>query len=105
MDQNQQQELMQAQQQLQTIMVQKEELKTKRDEIQQALDELEESGEDEELYKSIGMLLIRRDRDDIVADLEDDRERLDMKIESLERKEEQLTSKLQDAMGDQMPAG
>lgn len=99
MDQESQQELMQLQQQLQTVVMQKEELKTKRDDLGAALDEMEDVDTDEDLYKSVGMLLIRRDRDELEEEFADEKERLDMKIQSLEKKEEQLTEQLQEAAG------
>lgn len=103
MSQEEQQKLMQIQQQLQTIVMQKETLNTERDGIENALQELEEGG-DEEIYRSVGDLLIKRDRDEVVDDLEEEKESLDMKIQSLERKEGQLKEKLQESqdalMGD-----
>lgn len=97
MDANEQQQFMQLQQQLQNLMLQKENLKTQKQEISKALEALDDIDGDEELYKSVGNLLISRDRDTIEEELSDEQESLDRKIDTLERKENQLKEKVQDA--------
>lgn len=78
-------------------MMQKESLKTRKQEINNALEELDDAAEDEELYHSVGMLLINRDKDDLEEKLNDELESLDMKIKSLERREKKMKDKVQDA--------
>ncbi len=94
MDQQTQQKLMQIQQQLQTVMMRKESLKTQKNEIDRALEEL---GDGDETYRSVGTILIRRDPEDLADELEEEKEDLDMKISSLQRKEDQLKEKLQES--------
>jgi len=91
---------MQMQQQLQNIMVQKETLKTQKQEVSKALEALDETGDEEELYKAVGELLISRDKDELEEELNDELESLDRKIQSFERKEDQLKEKVQDAQND-----
>ncbi len=104
MNQQDQQQFMQLQQQLQTVMMQKEQLETRKQEINNALDEIEDS-DDEELYRSVGMLLINKDQDEIEEELNDEVDAIEMKLKSLERKEDQLKEKVQDAQNQMAQGG
>jgi len=63
--------------------------------IAKSLEELEDES-DQEVYKSVGEILVKKDRDELVEDLEDEHEKLETRKESLSKKEERLQQKMQE---------
>ncbi len=80
-------------QQLQTVMMQKQALMIQDKEMEKALEEIEKSG-DEEIFKSIGPILVKTSKESIKKDLEDSREEADLRVKSLEKQEAKIKQKI-----------
>jgi len=89
-------QLQESQQKLQQIQVQKEETKADVKGIEKALRELENENEGD-VYKSVGNLLINKDRDKLEEELNEKKEDLDVRLESLEKRENTVQKKMQEA--------
>lgn len=78
-------------QQLQSVMMQKQALIIQSKEIEKALEEI--SREDsEEIYRSVGPILVKADKEKVKKDLEEQKEEMELKIKSLEKQEARLKS-------------
>ncbi len=80
-------------QNLQNVLMQKQTLQIQLEEITQTIEELEKY-EKEKVYKSVGPVLIEKNRKDILKDLVDTKEELSVKIKSIENQEELLKKKI-----------
>ncbi len=87
-------ELQKTQQSLQTVAQQAEETQNELNGVEKALEELKES--EGQVYKSVGELLVERDRDDLEDELEESKEDLGIRLKGLNRKEEKLRKKIQE---------
>ncbi len=76
-------------QQLENISIQKQALMIKKAEIEEALKELEESNE-ENVYKIVGPIIIKYDKEKIKEGLNEEMEDIEMKIKIFEKNEEML---------------
>ncbi len=83
------------QQNLQIVILELENLKLKSREIEIVLEELEKSKE-ENVYKFVGNVLIKKPREEIIKELKDSKEVIDLRIKNLEKKKEELTKKLKE---------
>ena len=83
------------QQNLQIVILELENLKLKSREIEIVLEELEKSKE-ENVYKFVGNVLIKKPREEIIKELKDNKEVVDLRIKNLEKKKEELTKKLKE---------
>jgi len=83
------------QQQLQTIMIQKENLKLQILEIEKAVEELEVSKE-KEAYKITGQIMIKKNSTDLKNELKEKKDNFDLRIKTLEKAEERITTKLKE---------
>jgi prefoldin beta subunit len=83
------------QQQLQGLMIQKENLKLQIMEIEKALEELEASKE-KEAYKITGSIMIKKNSADLKNELKERKENFDLRIKTLEKAEERITTKLKE---------
>jgi len=83
------------QQNLQIVILELENLKLKSREIEIVLEELEKSKE-ENVYKFVGNVLIKKPREEIIKELKDNKEVIDLRIKNLEKKKEELTKKLKE---------
>jgi prefoldin beta subunit len=83
------------QQNLQIVILELENLKLKSREIEIVLEELEKSKE-ENVYKFIGNVLIKKSREEVIKELKDSKEVIDLRIKNLEKKKEELTKKLKE---------
>jgi len=105
--QNQIAQYQQLQQQLQVLASQRIQLEAKLREIESTLEELGKLSGETQVYKSIGMLLVRQDdRESLRKELEEHRETLTVRVKSLQKQEkalteryEQLGEKIQQALG------
>lgn len=92
--QNQLQQFRQLQQQLQVITTQRMQLEAKLKEIEGTLEELAKATAEAPIYKSIGVLLVRASgRDDVVKELEDQKETLSIRVKTLEKQEKSLAER------------
>src|SRR3989338_6930130 len=79
--------------QLQMLMVQKQNLVIQNKEIEKALEEVKKA-ESEELYKSVGPILIKSKKEALVIELEENRDEAELKIKALEAQEKKLKDKI-----------
>jgi len=86
----------QTQQRLQAILLRKQQLNLELMEIENALRELEKVGEDTPVYKSVGSLLIRTEKGKVVKELEDRREYIKLRLESLDAEERRAREQLKE---------
>ncbi|MFW6196165.1 MAG: prefoldin subunit beta [Thermoplasmatota archaeon] len=81
----------QLQQQLQMIMSQKQQLEVKSKDLERALDEVNRLEEETPVYKEVGEILVQvEDKEELISELEDDKESTDVRLKSLKGKEEKL---------------
>jgi len=88
--------LQQLQQTLQAVMTQKQQLELELTETEQALEELGKLSKDAVVYKSIGSLLVKTERDKVVKELNERKELLNMRISVLGKQEERLRGQLKE---------
>jgi len=88
--------LQQLQQTLQNVLVQKQQLELELTELEQALSEVEKLSEDAVIYKSIGTLLVKRDKAKVINDLNERKELLNMRISVLGKQEERLRGQVKE---------
>ncbi len=88
MDNDSIQELQLQSQQLQNILVQKQNLMLQTREIEKALEELKNHEDD--VYKSLGPVVVKAKKEDIVNELEENKEDIDLKIKTLEKQEKRI---------------
>jgi prefoldin beta subunit len=88
--------LQQRQQTLQTVMVQKQQLEMELVEVEQALKELETLKDDTTIYKAIGSLLVKSEREKIITDLSERKDLLDMRTKVLSKQEDRLQSQIKE---------
>ena len=82
-------------QQLQSIMLQKQACMMQEREVENALEELKKV-ETQEIFKSIGPILVKTGKESITKELEEVREELELKIKTLERQEKRVKEKLRE---------
>jgi prefoldin beta subunit len=80
-------------QQLRSVLIQKEALKLQIAEIENALNELERTKE-ENVYKLVGNVLIKKNKDEVKKELIGIKEDAEIKIASLENIEKDLIDKI-----------
>lgn len=93
--------------QLQMLMAQKQNLVIQNKEIEKALEEVRKA-DNEDVYKSVGPILVRSKKDDLVKDLEEGMEEAELKIKALETQEKRLKEKIksfQEKFQEMMPKG
>jgi prefoldin beta subunit len=91
--QNQIAQLQQIQQQIQALAMQKSQIEAMQKESKMALDELERLTDDAVIYRNVGELVIKTTREDSIAKLKDREETLSLRLQSISRQEERLTSR------------
>lgn len=86
--------LQQLQQTLQKVLAQKQQVERELTEIEQAKTELKKVADDAVIYKSVGSLLMKDQKEEVSADLDEREELLNTRTEVLERQEERLRGQL-----------
>ncbi|WP_370573758.1 prefoldin subunit beta [Methanomethylovorans sp.] len=106
--QNQIAQLQQVQQQAQSLAIQKSQMETLQKESELALEELEKLSDDVIIYRTVGDLQIRSEKQETISKLKEKIETLSLRIQSISRQEEriskrftQLQEQLQQSMGQQ----
>lgn len=89
-------ELQQQQQKLQQLGEQKNQFKAEKIQIEKALDALEETDKNEEVFKVVGPVVVKSERDDLIEELKDKKETMEVKMESMEKKEKDIQEKARD---------
>ncbi len=87
--------LQQFQQQLQALSMQKQSIQVQQAEIRNALQELEKV-RNEKVYELVGNILINRKPDELTKSLKEKQERIDLRIESIDKQLKRITSKVQE---------
>jgi prefoldin beta subunit len=88
--------LQQLQQTLQGVVSQKQQLEMQLTEVEQAESELKKLNETAVIYKSIGALLIKSEKDKVTTDLRERKELLKMRVEVLGKQEQRLRTQVKD---------
>jgi|Deesub1362A_J573_1020465.scaffolds.fasta_scaffold00146_24 prefoldin beta subunit len=93
--QNQIAQLQQVQQQLQALSSQKVQVEMMLKETENALEELSKLPEGAVVYKGVGELLIKTDKERAEAELSEKKETLEVRIKAIERQVERLQERFQ----------
>jgi prefoldin beta subunit len=88
--------MQQSQQNLQTIMAQKQQLEIEQLETDKALEELKKTGDDDIVYKHAGSILIKSNKKDLIADLEERKELAKTRVTVLSKQEERVKESLKE---------
>ena len=88
--------LQQTQQGLQSIMGQKQQVEMDSNEAEKALEELKKAGDDDQVIKHAGSILIKSTKKDLIEELEEKKELAKTQITVLSKQEERLKSSLQE---------
>ena len=88
--------LQQLQQNLQGVMAQKQQLEMQLTEVEQAVNELEKLNETAVVYKSIGALLIKSEKEKVTTELTERKELWKMRVDVLGKQEERLRTQAKD---------
>lgn len=88
--------LQQLQQTLQAVVTQKQQLEIEMSETDRALAELEKVTADTPVFKSIGSILVKADREGLLADLKEKKELLNTRVTVLGRQEERTRERMKD---------
>lgn len=88
--------LQQLQQTLQGVMSQKQQLELQLTEVEQAVTELDKLDEAAVIYKSIGALLVKSEKNKVTTDLSERKELLKMRVDVLAKQEERLRTQVKD---------
>ena len=88
--------LQQAQQNLQSILAQKQQLEIEQVEADKALDELKKAGDDDAVYKHAGSILIKSNKKDLLAELEERKELANTRATVLSKQEQRVKESLKE---------
>jgi len=87
------QEMQMLEHSFQNLLMQKQAFQMELSETQSALREIEKSGD--EVFKIIGQLMIKTDKENIEKELSNKKEILGLRMKTLEKQEKSLTEKLE----------
>jgi prefoldin beta subunit len=88
--------MQQSQQNLQNIMAQKQQLGIDELETDKALEELNKTSDDDTVYKHAGSILIKSNKKDLIADLEERKELAKTRVTVLSKQEERVKESLKE---------
>lgn len=88
--------MQQSQQNLQSIMAQKQQLEIENLETEKALEEIKKAGENDDVYKHAGSILIKSTKKDLIEDLEERKELAKTRTSVLLKQEEQVKQNLKE---------
>lgn len=94
MDEKKVQEMQFLEQNLQNLMMQKQAFQMELSETESALSQIKDSGD--EVFKVIGQLMIKTNKDKIQKDLDEKQKVLQTRLNSLEKQETSLSEKLEE---------
>ncbi len=89
-------QLQQVQQQLQMVVTQKVQLENSLKETENAIQEVEKVGDDTPIFKTVGTVLVKTSKEQILKELKEKKDTFEIRIKALERQEEKLRERLQD---------
>ncbi len=88
--------LQQLQQTLQGVMAQKQQLEMQLSEVEEALNELDKMNETAVIYKSIGALLVKSQKNTVTEELKERKELLTMRVDVLTKQDDRLRTQAKD---------
>lgn len=88
--------MQQSQQNLQSIMYQKQQLEIENMETEKALEELKKAADGDTVYKHAGSILIKSNKTDLIADLEERKELSKTRVTVLSKQEERVKESLKE---------
>lgn len=88
--------LQQLQQTLQAVMTQKQQLEIETSETDKAISELDKVTEETPVYKSVGSLLVKANRQSLLAELKERKELLGTRVTVLGRQEERTKERIKE---------
>lgn len=88
--------MQQSQQNLQSIMAQKQQLEIENIETEKALEEIKKAGENDDVYKHAGSILIKSSKKEMIDDLEERKELAKTRSTVLAKQEEQVKQSLKE---------
>lgn len=94
------QEIQILEQNLHNFLLQKQNFQIENAEIQNALEELDISGD--EVYKVIGQVMLKTEKEKLLEDLKNREESLNLRIKTLEKQEKELTKRIESLREDIM---
>jgi prefoldin beta subunit len=80
---------------LEHITNQRVEMETNLRETELAIEELEKTEESQQIYKSIGGIMVKSTKDKLLPEKKSDKQSLEMKIKTLKQKEERTRNQIQ----------
>ena len=89
-------QLQQVQQQLQMVVTQKVQLENSLKETESAIQEVEKVSDDTPIFKTVGTVLVKTNKEQILKELKEKKDTFEIRIKALERQEEKLRERLQD---------
>jgi len=87
-------QLQQLQQQLQAVVTQKTQLDLLIKETEEAIKEVEESRDDASLFKAVGSVLVKVEKEKLLKELQEKKETYEIRVKTLERQEEKLKERI-----------
>ncbi len=93
--QNQLKQLQQFQQQLEMVMQQRLQVDIRLRDTENALEELNKIDEGTPVYKGVGNLIIRADKEKLIKELSEEKESLEIRRKSLEGQENRIKEKIE----------
>lgn len=88
--------LQQLQQTLQVVVSQRQQLELELNETERAVTELEKQNESAVIYKSVGSLLVKSEKNGLLTELKEKKELLNTRIAVLSKQEERTREKLKE---------
>lgn len=88
--------MQQAQQSLQSIHMQKQQLEMELAESDKALEELKKASDDDPVYKHAGSILIKSNKNDLIAELEERKELANTRSTVLKKQEERVKESIKE---------
>ncbi|MDI9644232.1 MAG: prefoldin subunit beta [Candidatus Verstraetearchaeota archaeon] len=84
------------QEQLKAIMLRKQQFEYESRELEKALNESKNLADDAVMYKSVGVLLFRTEKQKVVSELTEKKEEIDLRIKTVEKQEVRLKQQLEE---------
>ncbi|MCD6410105.1 MAG: prefoldin subunit beta [Candidatus Verstraetearchaeota archaeon] len=84
------------QEQLRAIVLRKQQIELELREVERALKETEDLSNDVPIYKSVGALLFKTEKEKVVKELGERKEELELRIKTLERQESRVKQQLEE---------
>jgi len=88
--------LQQLQQTLQSVVSHKQQLELEKAEIEKAISEIEKSSDDTPIYKNLGSILIRCDKQKLLSELKERSELTETRVTVLGKQEERTRTRLKE---------